>query len=55
MSFERPPPHLPGFDSSFIEVEVESGGELRSVLALFDTGTNASVMRRRVVAARPRC
>lgn len=53
LSFERPPPHLPGFNSSFIEVEVESGGELRSVLALLDTGTNASVMRRGIVGGTP--
>jgi hypothetical protein len=49
LPFQPPPTHLTGFDSAFIEVEVQSGGDSRTVLALLDTGTNASVLRRRLV------
>ncbi len=44
--FERPPPQLTGFDSSFILVEVSDGISSRALVGLLDTGTNASVMRR---------
>ncbi len=46
LAFKPPPPHLPDFDSAFVEVELESDGESLVVLGLFDTGANASVMRR---------
>jgi len=49
LPFQPPPSHLAGFDSAFIEVDVESGGDSRTVLALLDTGTNASVLRRGIV------
>ncbi|GAF75544.1 unnamed protein product, partial [marine sediment metagenome] len=49
LAFEPPPPHLSDFDSAFIEVEVRSGGDSQTVLALLDTGTNASVMQRGLV------
>lgn len=51
LSFEPPPPELPDFDSSFIDVEVQAGTELRTVRALLDTGTNASVMRQGLVGS----
>lgn len=47
--FELPPPQLQGFDSAFVEVEVSSGGETVTLLGLFDSGTNASVIRRGLV------
>lgn len=50
--FEPPPPFLPGFDSAFVEVEVASDDSAQTVLALLDTGTNASVIRRGLVDAR---
>lgn len=50
--FEPPPPFLPGFESAFVEVEVASDDSSRTVLALIDTGTNASVIRRGLIAAR---
>jgi len=55
LAFDPPPPELPGFDSAFIEVDVTSGGYdiARRVLALLDTGTNATVMRRGLFAAAP--
>lgn len=46
LTFEAPPPQLPNFDSSFITVEVRSGGQLRILTGLLDTGTNSTVMRR---------
>jgi hypothetical protein len=49
IAFSDPPPDLPGFNSAFVEVEVASGGESLTLLGLFDTGTNASVMRRSLV------
>jgi len=49
LSFKPPPDFLPTFDSAFIEVEVESGGEPVTVLGLLDTGANVSVMRRGLV------
>ncbi len=50
--FEPPPSFLPGFDSAFVEVEVASDDSARTVLALIDTGTNASVIRRGLIDAR---
>jgi hypothetical protein len=44
--FAAPPDTLASFDTSFVEVTVSTGGVSRSVLALLDTGTNTSVMRR---------
>jgi len=44
--FEPPPHWLAPFDTSFIEVEVTSSEQSRMVIALLDTGTNATVMRR---------
>ncbi len=55
LAFDPPPLELPGFDSAFIEVDVTPRGydmALR-VLALLDTGTNATVMRRGLFAAAP--
>jgi hypothetical protein len=46
--FRAPPPTLPGFDSSFIDVEVTLGGETKTVIGLVDTGTNRTLMRREV-------
>ncbi len=47
--FAPPPPELADFDSSFLEVDVESDGNVRRILALLDTGANATVMRRGVM------
>ncbi len=47
--FQVPPPFLTDFDGAFVEVDVASGGESRAVLALLDTGTNASMMQRGLV------
>lgn len=47
--FAEPPGTLASFDTSFVEVTVSTGGVSRSVLALFDTGTNTSVMRRGIL------
>jgi hypothetical protein len=49
IAFSDPPESLPTFDGAFVEVDVESGGEYRDVLALLDTGANTSVMRRGLV------
>jgi len=51
LAFKPPPPELDGFDSAFIEVEVQFGGRSQTVLGLLDTGTNASVMRRNLFVA----
>lgn len=48
--FASPPPQLPAFDTSFVEVEVSTGMDSRKVLALIDTGSTQSVMRRGLVA-----
>lgn len=48
LAFEPPPPELVDFDSAFIEVEVQFGERSQSVLGLLDTGTNASVMHRKL-------
>jgi len=50
-AFEPPPPELAGFDSAFIEVEVQLGERSQTVLGLLDTGTNSSVMRRELFGA----
>ncbi len=47
--FAGPPDSLAAFDTSFIDVTVSTGGVTRDVVALLDTGTNASVMRRGIV------
>ena len=47
--FQPPPSYLEGFDSSFVEIEVATCGDSRTVLGLLDTGTTASVMRRGLV------
>ena len=47
--FQPPPSFLPSFDSAFVQVEIASQGDTRTVLGLLDTGTNASVMRRGLV------
>jgi len=46
VGFHAPPDHLSHFDSAFIEVEVSAGGTARTLVALLDTGANATVMRR---------
>ncbi len=50
--FEPPPPFLSDFQSAFVEVEVASGGSAQTVLALLDTGTNASLIRRGLITTR---
>lgn len=47
--FQPPPSSLTGFDSAFVQIEIASQGDSRTVLGLLDTGTNASVMRRGLV------
>lgn len=47
--FAEPPDTLASFDTSFVEVTVSTGGVSGSVLALLDTGTNTSVMRRGIL------
>lgn len=47
--FHPPPSFLTGFDSAFVQIEIASEGDSRTVLGLLDTGTNASVMRRGLV------
>ncbi len=46
IEFAAPPPELPDFDSAFMHVEVTAGGETKHLLALLDTGTNGTVIRR---------
>lgn len=43
--FAAPPASLPGFESSFVEVTVSDGDKVRTVLGLFDTGANVTVIR----------
>lgn len=50
LAFEQPPSHLPTFDSAFVEVEVALDGAARVVLGLLDTGANATVLRRNLLA-----
>jgi hypothetical protein len=47
--FQAPPPILSDFDGAFIEVDVASGGEVRALLALIDTGTSGTVIQRSLV------
>lgn len=49
LPFEPPPDYLPNFDSAFITVEVSADGEAMDVLALLDTGTNGTVLRRGLI------
>jgi len=51
--FVRPPPELFDFDTAFVEVVVDSGGESRSVLALLDTGSNGTAVRKGLFAVDP--
>jgi hypothetical protein len=44
--FAVPPPGLDTFDSAFLEVDVRAEGGARRLLALLDTGSNATVLRR---------
>lgn len=50
LSFAAPPPQLPTFDSSFIEIELSDGGAARAVTALIDTGANVTVVRRSLLS-----
>jgi hypothetical protein len=47
--FASPPPQLPDFFSSFVEVEVAADGETWTVPGLLDSGTTLTVMRRGLV------
>lgn len=47
--FAPPPPQLPDFFSSFVEVEVAADGESRTVPGLLDSGSTSTVMRRGLV------
>jgi hypothetical protein len=49
LPFAPPPPHMGLFDSSFMVVEVASGGQRQTVLGLIDTGTSITVIRRGLV------
>ena len=44
--FATAPPHLAGFDTSFVEVDVAVGDETQRITALLDTGSTVTVMRR---------
>lgn len=44
--YDSPPASLPDFRSSFIEVEVASGGRTQRLAALLDTGARVTVLRR---------
>lgn len=46
--YTAPPAAVAHFDTSFIEVDLESQGQRVSVLALLDTGSNVTVLHRRV-------
>ncbi len=47
--FMFPPASLGAFESAFVEVVVTSGEDSKRIVALFDSGSNTSVMRRGVV------
>ncbi len=49
LAFAEPPSVLANFDTAFIEVTISSGSSTKNVLALLDTGTNSSVLRRNVL------
>lgn len=49
--FDPPPPELSGFDTAFVEVLVESGGTSRPMLALLDTGSNGTIVRKELFPA----
>jgi len=53
ITFTLPPSNLTDFDSAFIEVDVTNGQRTRSVLALLDTGTNGTVLRRGFIGDAP--
>jgi len=52
LPFAAPPPSLPNFDSAFLVVDVESAGREQKLLALLDTGTNGTFLRRGLFASR---
>jgi hypothetical protein len=52
--FALPPASLDEFDSAFVDVVIASGHNARRVVALFDSGSNTSVLRRGVLAAESR-
>lgn len=47
--FMFPPASLGAFESAFVDVVVTSGEDSKRIVALFDSGSNTSVMRRDVV------
>lgn len=49
LPFEPPPDDLANFDSAFIPVTVSANGTSVDVVALLDTGTNGSVLRRGLI------
>ena len=49
--FAAAPQHLPGFDTSFVEVDIATNGETRRIVALLDTGSTITVMRRGLVGS----
>ncbi|MHC5108517.1 MAG: pepsin/retropepsin-like aspartic protease family protein [Planctomycetota bacterium] len=51
--YQAPPEDLPDFDTSFIDVVIESGSESRVIRALLDTGATATVMRQDLLATDP--
>ena len=50
LRFIPPPPQLPNFDSSFIEIRLPGTGVDGPVTALLDTGANTTVIRRGLLA-----
>jgi len=51
VQFSSPPPFLPGFDSSFVDVEVNGPGATAFLTGLFDTGATTTVLRRGLVGS----
>lgn len=49
LPFANPPPELDGFDTSFIEVTLAAGQNVRTVAGLLDTGASRTLMRRGTV------
>ncbi len=49
LEFAPPPEYLSAFDSSFIEIEVASGGRTVGLLGLLDTGSNGTFIRRGIL------
>jgi len=53
LPFAEPPPALADFDTAFIELTVQSGGESRRMVGLLDTGSNGTIIRRGLFAPDP--